>query len=376
MNIHFLIAKDVLHGGGIEKYTREVGSRLVARGHDVTVYSTEGPGPRVESLNGMRIVWLSRTRPHWAEKTAGALAAALHELRVRPRPDVIHLHSVAAGSMAFMLRSRVSPCVVQMHGVEWMRSRWGPLGRAVLLAMENASLRAADAFTAVSRTQCQFYSARYGVEMDYIPNGAELKPYIAAREILARGIEPQRYILFAARLVAEKGAHYLISAFRQLSTDCSLIIAGDGLPEYVGRLRQLADGDCRIRFVGHVSGSLLEELLCHARIFVQPSELEGMSIGLLEAMSYGLPCIASDIPENQEVTGLAALQFRSGDIASLTAALSWALEHPEGAAEIGRAARDRVAAQFSWDRVIDQLVSLYRRTTRLGVQSAPACVGA
>jgi glycosyltransferase involved in cell wall biosynthesis len=362
MRIHFLVAKDILGGGGIETYTREVGPRLVARGHEVTVYSTRSNGHARGSWNGMRIVWLPKVKPYWAEKFCAAAMATYKEY-LSDSPDIIHLHSVAAGTMTAFLRWRRAPCVVQMHGVEWMRSRWGETARATLKMMEKTTLLCGDAFTAVSRTQCDNFERRYHKYFEYIPNAADLKSYASPALIRELGLRPREYILFAARLVPEKGLHHLISAFRSVPADCSLVIAGDcpNSSDYERQLHQMAESDPRIRFIGRVSGRLLEELLSNARFFVQPSELEGMSIGLLEAMSYGNACIASDIPENLEVLGEAGLPFRSKDPEDLARVMEWCIRNPEAATELGRKARHRVEAHFSWERVVEQLESLYKR---------------
>jgi len=364
MKIHFLLAKDFFRGGGIETYTREVGRRLAARGHEVTVYSTRGNGKCVDEWEGMRFVWLPSIKPHWVEKSAGALLAALKALG-EETPDVLHLHSVVAGSLAPLLRRKGASCVVQMHGIEWLRSRWGAVARGVLKAMERASLASADAITAVSQTQCDYFKKNYNLDCEYISTAAESKEFASPKLICELGIRPRKYVLFAARLVPEKGAHYLIEAFRRLSTDHSLIIAGDAPAAggYGQQLLDMAKGDERIRFLGRVQGRLLEELFSNAALFAQPSELEGLSIGLIEGMSYGTPCLASDIPENREVVGDAALLFRSKDVDDLERQLNWALSNVEATVKLAAHGRRRVQQLFTWERVVDQLEALYTRVT-------------
>jgi glycosyltransferase involved in cell wall biosynthesis len=362
LRIHFLVAKDICKGGGIETYTRGVGRRLVERGHDITVYSTGTGSGRPQVLDGMEVVWLPRVRPYWAEKVCGAVAAAYRQ-RKSNSADIVHLHSVAAGSMAPFLR-RGAPCVVQMHGVEWMRSRWGGVAKGVLKAMEHYSIASGDALTAVSQTQCDYYSDQYGKPCEYIPTAVETKPQVSPKLILELGLTPRRYVLFAARLVPEKGLHYLIPAYRRLNTDCTLVIAGGAgsSPTYQRQLTTLAGGDPRIRFLGDVRGRLLEELFSNAAIFAQPSELEGLSIGLIEAMSYGLPCVASNIPENLEVIGDAGLRFISRDTNDLERVLGRALAGNELERDaVGAMARRRVQELFSWDLVVNRLESLYDR---------------
>jgi glycosyltransferase involved in cell wall biosynthesis len=364
MNIHFLLTKDFFRGGGIETYTREVGQRLAARGHQVTVYSTRGEAECVDGWKGIRLIWLPSIKPHWVEKSAGALAAAFCALR-QERPDVLHLHSVVAGSLAPLLRLKGAPCIVQMHGLEWQRNRWGRFAKGVLKAMERTSLASADALTAVSQTQCDYFLKHYRRDCEFIPTAADIKESADAKLICEMGIEPRKYVLFAARLVAEKGAHHLIKAFRRLQTEHALVIAGEAPANdaYYQELLELAKGDRRIRFIGRVQGRLLQELFSNASLFAQPSEIEGLSIGLIEGMSYGTPCLASDIPENLEVVGNAAVLFRNKDVDDLERQLNWALSNRAAISKLGVQGRLRVKNLFTWDRVVDQLEAMYQRLT-------------
>lgn len=375
MKIHYLVAKDFFRGGGIETYTREVGKRLVARGHEVVVYSTRGSEECVDEWEGIRLVWLPRMKPHWAEKTAGAFFAGCKALR-ETSPDLFHLHSVVAGSLAQVLRQKGAPCVVQMHGIEWLRSRWGAVAKNVLKTMERTSLASADAITAVSQTQCQYFKSDYSLDCEYIPTAADIKGFAAPKLIREMGIEPRQYVFFAARLVPEKGAHHLIEAFRRTSTGHSLVIAGEAPASggYGQQLLDLAKGDDRIRFLGRVQGRLLEELFSNAALFAQPSELEGLSIGLIEGMSYGAPCLASDIPENREVVGEAALLFRNKDVDDLENQLTWALSNKTAMFRLAAQGRERVQRFFTWDRVVDQLEDLYKRVVEYGAQKQDSAV--
>ena len=362
MKIHFLVAKEFFRGGGIETYTREVGRRLVERGHQVTVYSTRGNDACPNEWEGIRLIWLPRVKPYWAEKTCGGVFAAMRARR-EDTPDVFHLHSVVAGSMAPILRSKGIPCVLQMHGIEWQRTRWGLAARTLLKAMERASLSAADAITCVSNTQCEYFKTHYAVPCEFIPTAADIKKYASPNLISEMGLRFREYVLFAARLVPEKGAHHLIRAYRRLTTDLPLIIAGEAPASggYGEQLRNLAGEDSRIRFIGRVQGRLLEELFSNAALFVQPSELEGLSIGLIEAMSYGIQCLSSDIPENLEVVGDAALLFRNKDVDDLERRLIAALSNGTADTGLAAAARERVEKLFSWKRVVNQLEALYER---------------
>ena len=202
---------------------------------------------------------------------------------------------------------------MQMHGIEWQRSRWGSFRLVSPAYLERRSMTGMDAYTAVSRVQCASLSRTYGVPVEFIPTGADMRDPTPAREIGSLGLKPREYILFASRLVREKGHHYLIPAFRKLDTDKRLVIAGDAQGEdvYKEELRRLADGDPRIIFPGFVQGRLLKELFSNAHFYVHPSELEGLSIALLEAMGYGNACLVSDIPENEEALGDTGFYFKA-----------------------------------------------------------------
>lgn len=367
MKIAFLIAKDLIHGGGgIEKYTREVGRRLAARGHHISVYSTRGAESHFRTWEGIEIRWLPRFRPHWVEKLSGSLCAASQAISADARPDIFHLHSVAAGAMAPLLGLRKVPCVLQMHGIEWQRSRWGIAGRNTLRLLEFISLSSASAVTAVSRSQCEFYQPRVHAPITFIPTGTEAREPAAASHLAELGIEPGRYFFTAVRLVREKGVHYLIPAFCRSTTNWKLVIAGgpgdDG--SYLEMLRQLAGEDERILFLGHVREPLLGELYSHAGAYVQASEIEGMAISLLDAMSYGRCCIVSDIAENLDVVGDAGLAFRNSDIDDLARQMQQVVTSPERAAVLGDAARARALAHYSWDTVTVQLEEFYLRTIK------------
>jgi glycosyltransferase involved in cell wall biosynthesis len=178
---------------------------------------------------------------------------------------------------------------------------------------------------------------------------------------MEQGLEPNRYILFAARLVEEKGAHYLIEAFRNVKTNMKLVIAGDAAHsgKYKVSLKQKAEGDIRIIFPGFVTGEPLEELFSNAYIFCLPSTLEGLPIALLEAMSYGNCCLASDIPENLEAIEKYGYTFRNRQSEDLRGILSDLIEHPEKVESKKEAARQHVLRNYSWDRIADQMEILY-----------------
>lgn len=360
MRIAFLVVKNIARGGGIEKYTLELGSRLVKRGHEVTVYSMRHYGEVPDSYLGMRIISVpSLTLPCMQKLSCSAIAAIKSSLG--KAFDIMHFHSIAAGSFAWISRLRGQRCVLQMHGIEWQRSRWGTFGSWTLKFLERLSLLQADLCTAVSKTQCDYYANHLGINTHYVPPGASVKPKTKVNEILELGLQHNRYIFFASRLVRDKGAHYLIGAFKRLKTDMKLVIAGDvqGGAGYKSELMDLAGEDPRILFPGFVGGRLLEELFSNAYLYVQPSEIEGLAIALLEAMSYGNCCLVSDIPENLEAIADTGFHFTNKNVDSLAERLNWLLEHRQEVASAGISAKEHVKQHYSWELVTDQIEKLY-----------------
>lgn len=361
MKIAFLVVKNILSGGGIEKYTAELGPRLAKRGHAVTVYSMRHYGEVPKQYNGIQVVTVPALKKAAFQKLTASASASLAAI-MRGGYDIVHLHSVAAGALGFLARIRSRKTVLQMHGIEWQRSRWGELGSRALKYLEMVSLKHADALTVVSRAQHTYFRDIYNATIEYIPTATEIKPKVEAHELSSLGLQPGKYIFFASRLVHEKGAHFLIPALKNIDTDMNLVIAGDAQGEdaYKQELIRLAGADRRIIFPGFVEGRLLEELFSNAYIYVQPSLIEGLSISLLEAMSYGTCCLVSDIPENLEAIGGCGYSFAKADIGDLSSKLHELLNNQTAVSSLQTAAVERIRQHYSWDAVTDKIEHLYQ----------------
>lgn len=361
MRIAFCVIKHIHYGGGIEKYTYELGRRLAARGHDVTVYSTRHYGPVPPVLEGMRIIGVPSLPIASAEKLSASAFAAARNL-IDPKADIVHFNHVSAGWIAWMSRFRGQHCLLQAHSVAEKSPQWGTTGSVVLGMLEGLAVRSCHTITAVSPVLRDHFVRRYGREVSVIPPGVESKPVLPPAEISRWGLARGSYILYVGRLSSEKGPDLLINAFRSLSTPLRLVIAGDSHDaSYKARLAALAENDPRILFTGFAGGRVLQELYSNARLFVLPSLLEGLSLALLEAMNYGLPCLVSDIPENLHVLDNAGFTFRSGDVQSLFERLQWLLGNPEPCAAAGLQGQTLARSLYTWDATTERYESLYRR---------------
>jgi len=276
--------------------------------------------------------------------------------------DVVHFHAVGPSVFSILPRIKSIPTVVQTHGVEWMRDKWGIVGRTFFKLSDYTVVYFPTKATAVSKVQKNYYESRFGKEIVYIPNGVSPVEPREPDWILGQGLVPNKYILFAARLVEEKGAHFLIPAFRALDTDMKLVIAGDAAyaEAYKAKLRELAGDDPRILFPGFVTGRPMEELFSNAYLFCLPSTLEGLPVALLDAMNYGNCCVSSDIPENLEALEDYGYTFRNRDTDDLHRVLKELIGAPEKVAAKKAAAMEHVRKEYSWDRVTDQMEELYK----------------
>ncbi len=360
MKIAFVAVKGIPIGGGIEKLTEEIGTRLVKKGHEVTVYASRDYGTSDCMYNGMQI----KTVPSINTKTLHKLSICFNatvDVLKNCTADIVHVHAIGPSLFSIFPRIVGIPSVVQTHGIEWQRDKWGWAGRTFLKLSDYTAVYFPNRTTAVSKVQKTYFEEKYGKQVDYIPTGVNRVEYRKPEKIQELGLEKDKYILFAARLVAEKGPHFLIEAFRKLDTDMKLVVAGDAAhaEEFKAQLRDLAGSDERILFPGFVTGRLLEELFSNAYVFCLPSTLEGLPIALLEAMSYGNCCLASDIPENLEAVEAFGFHFKNRDVDDLKQQLEFLIGNPEKVKEKKETSRDHVLTHYSWDTIADQMEQLY-----------------
>ena len=340
---------------GIETYYEEVGRRLAENGHEVTVYCRSYFTPDLRQHNGMRLVRLPTLRSKHLETVIHTLLSSVHALA--HGYDIVHYHALGPALFSFLPRVIGVKTAVTVQGLDWQRRKWGRLAAAVLRLGERASVRFPNATMVVSRTLQERYRDVHKTRTLYVPNGGVLRERNEPRKIL--GLEPGRYILFLGRFSPEKGCHLLVNAFERLDTDVKLVMAGAAsyCDDYSRGLR--AHSSERIRMLDWVSGETLDELLTNAMIFVLPSDLEGLSLALLDAMGAGLCVLASDVPENREVVERAGFTFQHGNAADLAECLRFLLANPAIREVAGRAARKRIEAEYQWDQIAAQIEKAY-----------------
>ena len=354
--------------GGAEIVVEELSTRMVERGHRVTCYNRKGhhvcgsefDGEHIQAYKGVKL------RSVWTLDKKG-LAAMTSSLSAAVRAalgkyDVVHFHAEGSCAMLWIPKLFGKRCIATIHGIDWQRAKWGGFASKYIKFGEKIAARYADEIIVLSEGVRRYFLDTYNRKTVFIPNGVSRPAIQDPRHIREKfGLDNASYFLFLGRLVPEKGVFYLIEAFKQLHTDRKLVIAGGSsdTDAHLLELKKLAEGDSRILFTGFVQGDLLKELYSNAYVYVLPSDLEGMPLSLLEAMSYGNCCVVSDIAECTEVVEDKAVIFRKSDVADLREKLQWLCDHPQQVAAYKKSAADFICGKYRWDDVVDRTLDLY-----------------
>jgi len=339
--------------GGVEVHVEEISKRLVKLGCKVEVYCRKEYCEVIPADNiyqGISIKHAFHIRSKHLDAITHTFFSTIKALF--SGCDLFHYHALGPSTLSFIPRLFGRKVVCTVHGLDWQRSKWSRAAAAFLKFGEYASARFSHKVIHVSENLAQYYKNKYHIEPVYIPNGVN-KPETAEANIIRHkyGLTKNGYLLFLARLVPEKGAHYLIKAFKQLNTDKKLVIAGGSgyCGKYEKELLELAEGNKNIIFTGFVSGRELAELYSNAYVYILPSDVEGLPISLLEAMSFGCCCLTSSIPENAQVIGNKGYIFEKSNVDDLAVKLDHLLCNPEEVAKAGRNAVSYVLNKYNWD---------------------------
>lgn len=355
--------------GGIEIVVGELSERLVKSGNSVTAFNRKGhhvSGENFKNLkasndfNGVKIKTVFTLEN---KKLNAIIYSFLATLRASfGNYDVIHIHAEGPASMSFIPKLFRKRVVVTIHGLDWQRSKWGGFATKFLKYGERNAVKYADKIIVLSKNVQNYFLQEYGRETVYIPNGIE-KPIVKNDNEIKKafGLSKDSYILYLGRIVPEKFADGLINAYQEIDTDKKLVIAGgsshtDG---YFDEIKALAKDNKNIVFTDFVDGEILEELYSNAYIYCLPSNVEGMPISLLEAMSYSNCCLTSDIPECTEVCQKNAVYFEKGNISDLKDKLAFLLNNADEVDKFKASSSDYICEKFNWQDVVEKTFSLY-----------------
>ena len=354
--------------GGIEIVVGELATRMCQRGYEVTCFNRRGhhvsgsdyDSAAVKEYRGVRLksVWTLDKRG-LAAMTASFSAAIRAAFG---RYDVVHFHAEGPCAMMWIPKLFGKKCIATIHGLDHQRAKWGKFASWYIRTGEKCAVRLADEIVVLSENVQTYFLNQYGRETTFIPNGVSRPDRVDAQLIAEKySLHRDEYILFLGRLVPEKGVHYLIEAFRTISTDKKLVIVGGASDSagYDEELKRLGGENPSILFTGFVQGRELEELYSNAYVYVLPSDLEGMPLSLLEAMSYGNCCLTSDIPECASVLGEYGETFRQGDVQELACRLQALCDAPTKVASYKERAADYICGKYNWEDVTDKTIALY-----------------
>lgn len=368
LNIAMLGHKHVLsREGGIEIVVNELSTRMVARGHHVICYDRKGHHvagstelDESREYKGVKII------PVWTIERKG-LAAMTSSLAAAwkaavSKADIVHIHAEGPAAMSWLPKLKKKRVIVTIHGLDWQRAKWGGFATKYIKLGEEMAVKKADEIIVLSRGVQEYFKREYGRETVFIPNGVT-KPEIREADDIRKlwGLEKDSYVLFLGRIVPEKGLRYLVEAWKGIKTDKKLVIAGGSsdTEEFMNELKAMSAGDERIIFTGFQQGRVLEELYSNSYIYTLPSDLEGMPLSLLEAMSYGNCCLVSDIPECAEVVEDRAVIFSHSDVNDLKHNLQQLLDDKACVREYKYTATEFITKKYNWDDVVEKTLSLY-----------------
>lgn len=355
--------------GGIEIVVEELAKRMVGLGHFVTVYNRGGHHVsgaeydicKLTEYEGIKIkkAWTIDKKGLAAVTSAvfGSIAAMLGNY------DVVHYHAEGPCIACFLPKLTGKRVVATIHGLDHKRAKWGKLASFIIMKGEKNAVKYADEIIVLSEGVQKYFKDTYNRDTVFIPNGVN-RPQINLAELITEkwGLRKDSFFLYLGRIVPEKGAHYLIDAYGRITTDKKLVIAGgtsDSL-DYMEQLKNQAADNSNIIFTDFVQGKTLEELYSNAYIYVLPSDLEGMPLSLLEAMSYGNACLTSDIEECAAVIGDCGITFEKSDTNDLADKLVKLIEDEEKVSSLKSRACDYICEKFNWDDVVDRTILLYK----------------
>lgn len=357
--------------GGVEVVVEELATRMAKEGHRVTCYNRGGhhvSGAEFDTHNrseckGVKIKTVLTVEKKGLAAVSASFFAAI--CSAFGRYEVVHIHAEGPASFCWLPHLMGKKVIVTIHGLDWQREKWkGGFASKYIHFGERMAVKWADEIIVLSREVQKYFKDNYNRNTIFIPNGVTRPEKKKADLIFQQfGLKKNSYILYLGRIVPEKGEHYLIKAFKQLETDKKLVIAGGAsdTDDYMKQLKELALDDDRIIFTGFVQGELLQELYSNAYVYVLPSDLEGMPLSLLEAMSFGNCCLTSDIPECTEVIGHHGISFKKGNVEDLKDKLQELCEQELTVHNYQEKASDYICKKYDWDVIVQKTLMLYQQ---------------
>ena len=343
--------------GGFETFAEHLSTRLVARGHDVTVYCrAHYVSPRQIEFQGVRLKVLPTIKHKYLDTVVHSFISALHA--APRRYDAALICNAANAPFASILRIAGTPVALNVDGLEHKRKKWNWIARRYYLMAERLATILPTAMVTDAKVIQEYYLARHRAESTMIAYGAEIERRIDP-SVRRWRVEPNRYVLYVSRLEPENNAHMVIEAFKRVRTAHKLLIVGDApyAQNYIKDLKERARGDKRIVFTGFVFGRDYRTLQQNAYCYVHATEVGGTHPALLEAMGFGNCVLTLAAPENIEAIGGAGIAY--ADEADLADQLQRVLRDGSLVQSYRNRAQARVQQAYDWDYVVDRYEELF-----------------
>ncbi len=353
--------------GGVERYVEDLTSQLVCAGHDVFVYTRPHyTDKQLTNFKGINLISLPSINTKHLDAISHTIIASIHASF--QKFDVIHFQSIGPALVCWLpkLLNHDVKIIATLQSRDYEHQKWGAFAKLSLKFGERLMCLFADELVVVTEGMSNYVKEKYGRETTYIPNGANLYDNVGSDLLGQWDLTPNNYLISVSRLVRHKGLVYLIKAFKELATDKKLVIVGDSAfsDDYVNEIKDLAKGDDRIIFTGNQTGEMLAQLYGNAYLFVQPSESEGLSLALLEAMARRRAVLVSDITENLAAIGTAGFVFANKNTEDLKNKLTYLLNNESLIINKGEEARARIATNFNWSVIARDMANLYSESSR------------
>jgi glycosyltransferase involved in cell wall biosynthesis len=347
--------------GGVEKHCEKLYPQLAKSGCHITVFTRK---PYIDTdlhaYKDVSLVPIDCTKNKYLEAFIHTFKGILKARRLDP--DILHIHAIGPSIFAPLARFLGMKVVVTHHGPDYKRGKWPLPAKLFLRFCEWIGIKCAHEIIAIAQNIADDIQQRFGRGVTVIPNGVDI-PLLTDKDNALRkyGVDAQRYFLGVGRFVPEKGFDVLMDAFNECDlSHWKLVIVGDAdhMDKYSESLKEKAEKSRNIVLTGFLTGQPLHELYCHAGIFILPSYYEGLPIALLEAMSYGLSCIASDIPANRNVELSSDRFFKTGEIKALAQKIeefmnkSWSRKDAENQVDL-------IAEKYNWGKIADETFKVY-----------------
>lgn len=357
--------------GGVEIVVEETAVRLIKKGYQVDAYNRKGKNVQdknadkenknIKLYKGIKIITIPTINKKGIDALIYSILATIRALF--GHYDVIHYHAEGSCAMIWLPHLFGIRTVATIHGLDWKRSKWGGLATKYIKFGEKMAAKYADEIVVLSRGVKKYFKETYNRETNFIPNGVN-PPTMRKANIIKKkyGLDKNSYILFLARIVPEKGLHYLIEAYNQIKTDKKLVIAGGAshTNDYLKKIKEMVKDNPNIIMTGFIQGEELEELYSNCLLYCLPSDIEGMPLSLLEAMSYGCKCLVSDIEENTQIIDKYGETFKRGNIENLKMKLKNAIDRTYKENE-KIYIQKYILNLYNWNTTTEKIEKLYTR---------------